>query len=353
MSERGQATGAGAHAPDPHLGLAPLTLAAAMARARITILRVPMHFNPGSVMARRPLALIGKLFVFMAAHLRLARELWRLRDQDLVIVREFLTSLLVLVWPLLWPLRGRVHFLVNHNLQEAGRRGFERRCLRLLGRCGCRFAGLELADGFAELGLPTTPERLLVLPHPLKVSGPSRPDPTVRRPVVGVVGEMRGEKNATSLLEHLAALRADGRLDVDLLLGCPDPTAAGRWRAEGFRIVDTTRLENYLGALDACDVVALNYERERYFWRASGVAADALARRAVVVCPDFPMMRHQLTWPRAVGATFGRLDDLAPALDRALALREGLDRALAAHERARNAAALAARLDAFIERRCA
>lgn len=337
---------------DPHLGLAPLAVAASMARARVAILRVPMHFEARGLLATRPLAFGGKLIVFMAAHARLVRDLWRLRRHDLVIVREFLTSLLTVVWPLIWPLRRRVHFLVNHNLQEAERRALERTCLRLLERTGCRFAGLELADGFADLGLSTASDRLLILPHPLEVSGAVRPADTGRRAVIGVVGEIRGEKNAGPLLEQLAKLRDEAALDADLLLGCPEPAAAAPWRDRGFRIVDTARLDDYLAALDECDVIALNYERGRYFWRPSGVAADALARRATVVCPDFPMMRHQLTWPNPVGATFETLPDLATAVHRALALRPGLDGALLRHEQARGPASLARQLDAFIARRC-
>jgi hypothetical protein len=97
-------------------------------------------------------------------------------------------------------------------------------------------------------------------------------------------------------------------------------------------------------------VVVLNYVRERYYYRASGVAADALARRAAVVCPDFPVMRRQLADPAPVGATFATLNDLEAAITEALGLRPQLDAALARHQQARSAQALAALYDAMAER---
>ena len=331
---------------DVHLGLSPLGRAADAARARIAVLPVPMHWPPAGRSFPAALDPVARLLSFFMAHVRLVPELWRRRDHDLVLVREFLTVPLLPVWLLIWPLRRRVAFLLNHNLQEAHRRPLERLVLRLLAGSGCRFGCLETTEGCRAIGLSTTPDRLLVLPHPLELTVPRRARRD-RRPVVGVVGEMRGEKGVEPLLEVLAAERAAGRLQADLLLGCPDPAAAGRWRSAGFEVIGTARGSDYLAALDRCDVVVINYRRERYCWRASGVAADALSRRAAVVCPDLPVMRHQLSWPAPVGALFTSLDQVAPAIGRALDLRGELDAALETHAAARGVSALAARLDAF------
>jgi hypothetical protein len=256
------------------------------------------------------------------------------------------------VWPAIWPLRGRVHFLINHNLQEAHRKGLERQVLRLLHRTGCRFACFETTAGFAELGILPDRRHFLVIPHPLPAVVVTRP-PRDGLPVVGVIGAVRAEKGSAETLATLLRLRAEGRLAARLLLGCPEAEVLALWRERGFEVVDTTRRAAYLEALDQCDLVILNYQRERYQYRPSGVAADALARGTVVVCPDFPLMRHQLTAPAVVGATFERLDDLEMALSQALALRAGLPAALAAHQHARDAAAIARLLDAFVAARSA
>ena len=333
---------------DPHQALQALSEAAALTRARVAVLPVPMHAGDQAWLPR-PLALLAKALLFLGPHCRMAGQVWRARDHDLIVVREFLTALLIVVWPVLWPLRRRVYFLVNHNLQEAHQRGLERLVLRVLHRTGCRFGCFETSAGFAEIGIVPDRERFLVLPHPLPATAAARPaarpaDP----PVVGAIGEVRAEKGSEALLETLLELREQGRLPARLVLGCPQAEVRARWRERGFEVVDTSDRAAYLATLDLCDVVILNYQRERYQYRPSGVAADALGRGAAVVCPDFPLMRRQLCAPAEVGAVFESQDELAAATLRALALRPTLAPALAAHRAARDPAALARLLDRFV-----
>lgn len=337
-----------AQLPDPHEGLSPLMQAAALCRAKVAVLRVEMHWSPAKPWRWRPLELIAKAFVFLGPHVRLVGTLWRQRNHDLLVVREFLTQVVLLVWPLIWPLRRKVYFLVNHNLQEAHVRRFERICLKILYRSGFRFACLETVEGFAELGILPKPERFLVVPHPLWPLAPPRSPTTDRLPMIGVIGAIRGEKGSEEILSALASLRHAGRLRAQLLLGCPEPSARAVWAERGFEVVDTTDRRNYLAAFDRVDVIVLNYQRSRYYYRPSGVAADALGRRAAVVSHDFPAIRHQLTVPARVGVMFAACEDLESAIAEALALRPGLDEALRRHEEARRPEAIAALIDDFI-----
>jgi hypothetical protein len=331
---------------DPHGGLQPLQQAAALTRARVTVLPVPMgwRFAAGRLEhTLKPLVLLG-------AHLRLAARLWRRRDHDLILVREFVTVFLMVVWPLIWPLRNRLCFLINHNLQEAHRRALERGILRLLYRTGIRLACLETTAGLAELGLAPDPRRILVLPHPLGDLASARPkaDPAGEA-VLGVVGKMRAEKGAEEIQRTLLDLRERGEPALRLMIACPEADVRDDWRHRGFEAIDTGDRSAYLDALDRCDVVVLNYRRDRYFYRASGVAADAIARRAFVVCPDFPLMRHLVTEPAPVGALYAELEDLGPAIREVLALRGSASDPWEAHARARSPAAIAGLLDAFVE----
>jgi len=333
---------------DPHQALQSLIEAAALTHAKVAVLPVPMHWRDPPWLPR-PVALLAKALHFLGPHWRMAGQVWRARDHDLVVVREFLTQVLIVVWPLLWPLRRRVYFLINHNLQEAHQRGLERVVLRVLHRTGCRFGCFETSAGFAEIGIIPDGERFLVLPHPLVGTIPARPAAQATdEPVVGVIGEVRAEKGSEALLETLLQLREQGRLPARLVLGCPQAEVRAKWQERGFEIIDTGDRAAYLAALDLCDVVILNYQRERYQYRPSGVAADALARGAAVVCPDFPLMRRQLSAPAEVGAVFRSHDGLAAATLLALALRPTLQDALARHQQARDPAALARLLDRFV-----
>ncbi len=147
-------------------------------------------------------------------------------------------------------------------------------------------------------------ERFLILPHPLAGAIVSRPPTPSGEPVVGVIGAVRSEKGSEAMLEALVQLRRDGRLPVRLVLGCPEADVRALWQSRGYEVIDTDSRAAYLAALDLCDVVILNYQRERYLYRPSGVAADALSRGAAVVCPDFPLMRLQITRPQAVPAAY-------------------------------------------------
>jgi hypothetical protein len=340
---------AGGRNHDPHGGLQPLQQAAALTRARVTVLPVPMGWRSlGFAIGRAERAL--KPLILLDAHLRLAARLWCRRDHDLILVREFVTVFLMVVWPLIWPLRSRLCFLINHNLQEAHRRPLERGILRLLYRTGIRFACLETTDGLPELGLAPDPRRILVLPHPLGDLAPARPRANpVGEAVLGVVGKMRVEKGAEEIQRTLLDLRERGQPALRLMIACPEADVRDDWRDCGFEAIDTSDRSAYLDALDRCDVVVLNYRRDRYFYRASGVAADAIARRAFVVCPDFPLMRHLVTEPAPVGALYAELDDLGSAIREALALRGSASDPWAAHARTRSPAAIAGLLDVFVE----
>jgi glycosyltransferase involved in cell wall biosynthesis len=335
-------------AVDPHRALRPLIEAAMQTRAKTAVLPVPMLWAGWPWLPAR-LEVLVKALIFLVPHARLAGQIWRRSEHDLILVREFLTTLLLVVWPLIWPQRRRVYFLINHNLQEAHRRRLERAVLRLLYRTGCRFACFETTSGCAEIGIFPDPERILVLPHPLAGAIVTRKTTApAGEPVVGVIGAMRAEKGSDAVLLALLEVRKQGRLPVRLVLGCPEAEVRAAWQSRGYEVIDTSSRAAYLAALDLCDVVVLNYQRERYLYRPSGVAADALSRGAAVVCPDFPLIRLQLSSPAMVGAVFDGLDELPAATLRALALRPGLGEALAAHERARDPAALARLLDAFV-----
>jgi hypothetical protein len=152
----------------------------------------------------------------------------------------------------------------------------------------------------------------------------------------------------TEILATLLDLRRQGRLTAHLILGCPDRQMLAPWHEE-FELIDTGDAAGYAAALDRCDVVILNYRQDRYYYRVSGVAADAIARRAIVVCPDFPLMRNQLTQPLPVGTLFGSLGDLERAIHEALTLGLGTQPdAWSTHEAARGPAAIAAILDRFV-----
>jgi glycosyltransferase involved in cell wall biosynthesis len=331
-----------------HGALQPLEEAASLASSKVVVVPVEMGFRPWRF-ASATIRQLQKGVRYFMAHLRLVRDLWRLRQHDLIIVREFLTSLLVIVWPLIWPLRRRVYFLINHNLQEAHRQPLERTVIRGLFGAGARFACFETTAGFDELSITPTPDRFLILPHPLRAVVPPRRKSNAEQPVIGVIGVIREEKGVGDVVERLLTLREQGRVPSRFVFGSPAESVPSEWKGS-VEFVNTVETEGYAAALDRCDVIVLNYQRDRYYYRPSGVAADAISRRVSVVCPDFPLMSSQVTLPTPVGVPFRDLNDLERAIREALRLRFGseLD-SWGVHESARSPAALAALIDQFVE----
>lgn len=332
-----------------HLGLQPLMEAARLTRSNVAIVQVPVRWKKRPWLRGR-LELYYKGLVAFVAHIRMVCAIWRLRHSDLIFVREFITPATFLLWPLVRPFRHRLYFFANHNAQWAFRSGIwshvEGAMLRLLVRTGLRLAFYE----FPLTTLTTGKTPVLTIPHPMDlVPAKNAPKPDLAEPIVGVVGVMRSEKGADTILEALSQLREEGKLKMHLVLGCPEADVRAHWQERGFEVIDTTTHEAYLSVLDRCDVVVLNYERERYFYRVSGVLADALSRRTPVASPDYPVMHYQLTEPAKVGSVFTQIEELPDAIHEALALSgPDFDEALELHNSKRDVTALTRLLDDFV-----
>lgn len=267
------------------------------------------------------------MFFSLLTHLRLATELWRHRNADMVIVREFLNLPTVVVWPLLWPIRHKLVFLVNHNIQFAHTSRLERLALRVLCGSGLRLLCLERPSGLEELGLKNAVEASIKLPFPLNApisklkSGLATGSGKKR---VGVVGNFRREKNADALLEALLQGARQGVFDADIILGCPDQEYRSNWEGRGVICYDTSDYKDYLDVLSSCSVIVLNYSRDAYYYRHSGVIADAISNEVAVVCPDFPLLNSQIGVPETVGFTFQSMDDVPQQVSKALDFFEGV-----------------------------
>jgi hypothetical protein len=269
---------------------------------------------------------------------------------DAVFVREFLTIPLLLASPLLLRFRRRALFVLIHNVQMAHLRSRDRFALRLLARLGFRFVALETDAGLRELGIDIHLDQLLVLPlcWPATAESPSRSRNSTRL-TIGLVGRLRPEKNVLKLLERLAGLRPTMQSEMDIVVGCDSPAILAQAAALGLRCIDTTTEDAYNAALDSIDILVVNYERTRYLYRTSGVIADAAFRGLVVVCPDYPAFRTQVSTPSPVGSTFSCLDDLAIAINDAAILIPNIVAATSAFRAYRDPKELAPRLDRWLD----
>lgn len=236
-------------------------------------------------------------FRILLRHITLVFRCWRNASHAHILIREFSTLPLLLVFPFLWPFRQRLFFVIHHNLQWVVRSTLERAGLFVLTRLGARWTLFETEEleGLSAFNIPS--EQNLVLPHP--VPEQSAQGIQTDLPVIGVVGYYRPEKG----MEELLRLLADHFPDCQMVLGVPNPEELNGV-PDGIRVVNTAADADYRQLLIECDVLVQNGAADRYRYRVSGPLADAAACGTAIVAPDFPLIRHQLLSPVPVGEVF-------------------------------------------------
>lgn len=336
------------NAIDYHGVLAPLAEACRLAQADILLiadlLRAPQIEGrpPGGFLN----VLLRKTAVAIR-HVRFISRVWRLGKDRHMLVREFSNVPLALIFPFIWIARGRLLFVVNHNLQWACRRFTEKAAFMALGRMGCRFVFFELIPEEALRGLGIDSKGCCALPVPVPEHGRFRTRSGGIK-TVGVIGQFRAEKGIDELLEHLKALSTD----YTIVVGVPNVEefkthsrfAGDTW----FGLKHTGGSDAYRDVLPECDVIVLNHPASGYQYRASGGIADAAAVHVPVVVRRLPVLEAQISQPVRIGESFNDLDRLADVLKTADGnLRSGAYR-FEEYAAARSARALAKILDMYI-----
>lgn len=257
-----------------------------------------------------------------------------------ILVREFSTLPLLLVFPFLWPLRRRLFFVINHNLQWAARNRTERFGMASLAQMGARWALFETQElsGLTAFNIPST--RNLVLPHP--VPGKTSGEKNSAREIIGVAGYYRPEKGMDELLRLLVRHFPD----CDIVIGAAAPEKI-KEVPEKVRVVNTASDEDYRRMMAQCDVLVQNGARDSYFYRVSGPVADAASCGTAVVVPDFPLLRQQVLFPVPVGEVFQGLEKIPDAVRSALAKARSGQYHFEIYCAARTAQAVTDRLDEF------
>jgi glycosyltransferase involved in cell wall biosynthesis len=264
--------------------------------------------------------LTGGKAKILICHFALVSTVWKNRQRR-IFVREFSNLPLLLIFPLIWPLRKKIHFLINHNLQWAVRSSLEGFGLSMLAKMGAQWAlfetqyfqclkknkgaGSACFQSLENFSIPSG--KNLVLPHP--VSSDWKKGEKEDQPRVGVAGYYRPEKGMDDLIHLLKE-----KLPMfGILLGVPNPEETAHLDVE---TVCTDSDETYFEMISRCDVLVFNGSSDGYFYRASGPIADAAACRTAVVVPDFPIIGKQI---RGIGELFQCLEKMPEAVETAVA----------------------------------
>jgi hypothetical protein len=276
----------------------------------------------------------------MLFHVSVARKVRQLADIDLVVVFEFFVGSALLAYPILLLRRKPSLIFLMWDQQFATQSWLRYFCL-LVFRAYLMFArALVVQTEIPDTCLPSRyrlpNQKTLVLPLPSQSRlSPGRQlgerrcaDEPIR---IGIVGTPRRDKPLLEqeFLNHVVdSVRSIP--NAILVIGCPKELLfpdlmLPKDVACTFR--DTTEKGAYYSLLRELDVLVTNYSKAGFYYRSSGVVMDAANCGAWVVCPDYPVLRHQVEWPCPVGVVYSEMARLPTAIAEAasLARQRGCD----------------------------
>lgn len=225
-----------------------------------------------------------------------------------ILVRDFNNLQILLAWPALWLFRKRLFWINNHNVQLARSKPFVAWLMRRALATGFNLVLMESRRGAEPIW--TSAHEPIVLPYLIRNGRvPERIGKTLR---VGFVGRFREDKAQE---EALKLLIANPLPASELVVANPDAGERAKYAALGCRVLDTSSREQFRAALAEIDVAVVNYRREAYEYRPSGIVRDLVEAGVAVVCPNFPVLADQIATPAATGRVFDRLSDLPQAIE--------------------------------------
>ncbi|MDJ1181416.1 glycosyltransferase family 1 protein [Roseofilum sp. BLCC_M91] len=186
---------------------------------------------------------------------------------------------------------------------------------------------LEVDDRVIPERYRLPPESMFVIPHPI-ISGvepklkPGERLPADRRVKIGVVGMIRPDKPIAKLIKQLTSYTAT-HPHCELVIGTPLSKKPKELENIEATLRDTTKEEDYLKVLQEIDILVIHYDRDRYYYRTSGVISDAGSCGCYIIASNYPAIEHQVKWPTPIGATFEDFEQIPKLIDEAiLHLRE-------------------------------
>lgn len=270
---------------------------------------------------------ILKILTLALCHVDLGFKIFKVRNNDAILIHGFSTEFLFLTIIASGFLKNKVYFLTHHNIQQAYQNHLIRILFKAYADFGCRFivnedAGVLKHLGFTEIMvqrhatmLHPILDRLSELSHitELITNGKKKTE----KVLIGVIGRIRSGKKIQEIIEPLLSLK--NKYNYDVLVGTDDLSSFKGFDSAAIRLVNTSTRPEYIKALSLCDIIILNYDKEKYFYRCSAVAADAVGLKTYVVCPDYPFLRNQLGFPAQVGTVFDH-ENMEQAIQQALNL---------------------------------
>lgn len=264
-------------------------------------------------------------------HVAMGLRALKLKDVDTIFIFEAYNQHLFILLPLLtlMALQGKEILISLHGNQQFAMSSvikywglvYLKIYLQLFKNL--KVINLEIKDDIIpeKFRLPSSSQ--FIIPHPMisdvkpKLSYSERFSPNT--PIkIGVVGMIRKDKPISKLLEKIQEYQSSSSYPSELIIGTPfyqKPKDLDQLKAT---LYDTTKESDYLKVLQKIDILLVYYDKDKYYYRASGVISDAASSGCYIIASDYPVIKHQINYPVKIGSTFANFEEIPSLIDHAI-----------------------------------
>ncbi|MBR8830485.1 MAG: hypothetical protein N5P05_000041 [Chroococcopsis gigantea SAG 12.99] len=260
-------------------------------------------------------------------HLQMGIKALSMKDIDSIFVLEAYNQHLLFLLPMLISTGKNIFIGIHGNQQFAQENkvkalGFEYLQFYLKNFPKVKVVLLEVGDHLVPEKFRFPQNSQLVIPHPMLGDVEPRLKYGERRNSsekikIGLTGIIRPDKPIDKILKKLQKFITLNQDSFELIIGTPLREKPAYLESLDITLRDTTKDEDYLNLLKELDILVVDYDKKRYYYRASGVISDAVSCGCYIIAPDYPLIEHQITWPAIVGNTFTDLSQLDELLIKA------------------------------------
>ena len=261
-------------------------------------------------------------YIIFALHIS---KIFLFNKNQKVLVREFSTLYLFLLFPLVFIGRKKFIYVVNHNLQLAQNSFLQKIILKFLYRIGTRFLLFESSYGMHTIRKITNNHQEIIAP--LFVSKEINISSEYDTKLIKTINEFKSKNNILISIPGRPSYSKGSFKLLKYLINFIEVNANSKFR---FLVPNSLykliNLNNYIKEYFFCppddsqkyyhqiislsDLALFNYEYKYYYFRHSGVVLDCLSNKTAVICPNFPLLNNMINYPVNVGKTFDELNKL-------------------------------------------
>ena len=260
-------------------------------------------------------------------HISMGIRAFRLKDIDTIFIFEIYNQHLLGVLPLLALTAKQVFISLHGNQQFAMTSKIKLFGLVYLKTYLQLFNNLKVV--LFEIDDDVIPDKFrlpasskIIIPHPILSEVTPKLLPGERLPIakikIGVVGMIREDKPISKLIAKLKKYISSYTDQCELIIGTPFGQKPDYLDQLGVSLYDTTKEEDYISVLKQIDILVIHYDKDRYYYRTSGVISDAGSCGCYIIASDYPVINHQVNFPVPIGATFSTFDEIGSLIDHAI-----------------------------------